>query len=45
VAHNKNTVDKDQFLQQGKETVHKLHKFFKINDKKMVETIKSRVQK
>ena len=27
-------VDKDQFLNQGKNTVHKLHKFFKINDKK-----------
>jgi hypothetical protein len=45
IAHNKNTVDKDQFLNQGKNTVHKLHKFFKINDKKMVETIKERVKK
>lgn len=45
IAHDKNTVDKDQFLKQGKETTIKLHKFFKNNDKIMVERIKDRAQK
>jgi len=45
IAHDKNTVDKDQFLQQGKETSMKLNKFFKTNDKEMVERIKNRAKK
>ncbi len=41
VAHNKNTVEKDQFLNQGKPTSFKMQKFFKINDKFMVDFLKS----
>jgi glycosyltransferase involved in cell wall biosynthesis len=45
IAHGKNTVDKDQFLKQGKETKYKLQKFFKTNDKKMVEKIRNLAKK
>jgi len=45
IAHGKNTVDKDQFLKQGKETKYKLQKFFKTNDKKMVEKIRNLANK
>jgi len=41
VAHNKNTVEKDQFLNQGKTTGMKMQKFFKINDKHMIEYLKT----
>ena len=41
IAHDNNTVDKNQFIATGKETSEKLHKFFKINDKKMIERIKN----
>jgi len=40
VAHNKNTVEKDQFLNQGKETTIKIQKFFKTKDKYMLEYLK-----
>lgn len=40
VAHNKNTVEKDQFLNQGKTTSFKMQKFFKINDKYMIDYLK-----
>jgi glycosyltransferase involved in cell wall biosynthesis len=40
IAHNKNTVEKDQFLNQGKTTSMKMQKFFKINDKYMIEYLK-----
>ena len=40
VAHNKNTVEKDQFLNQGKTTTMKMQKFFKINDKYMIDYLK-----
>jgi len=41
IAHGKNTVEKTQFKKQGKETGFKLHKFFKINNKEMIERIKN----
>ena len=41
IAHDRNTVDKNQFIATGKDTSEKLHKFFKINDKKMIERIKN----
>jgi glycosyltransferase involved in cell wall biosynthesis len=37
IAHNKNTVEKDQFLNQGKETTIKIQKFFKTKDKYMLD--------
>jgi len=40
IAHGKNTVDKDQFLQQGKKTDIKIQKFFKTSDKIMIDRIK-----
>lgn len=40
IAHNKNTVEKDQFLNQGKPTTIKMQKFFKINDKYMIEYLR-----
>ena len=41
VAHNANTVEKDQFLNQGKPTLMKMQKFFKINDKHMIDYLKA----
>jgi len=41
VAHNKNTVEKDQFLNQGKTTTFKMQKFFKINDKHMIQYLRT----
>jgi hypothetical protein len=41
IAHGKNTVEKTQFKKQGKETSLKLHKFFKINNKEMIQRIKN----
>ena len=41
IAHNKNTVDKEQFLNQGKSVGLKIKKFFKINDKHMLEYLKT----
>ncbi len=41
VAHNKNTVEKDQFLNQGKETGIKIQKFFKTKDKHMLDYLKT----
>jgi glycosyltransferase involved in cell wall biosynthesis len=40
IAHNKNTVEKDQFLNQGKDTNIKVQKFFKMKDKYMLDYLK-----
>jgi len=41
IAHGNNTVDKDKFIPQGKLVDLKLSKFFKINNKKMIDRILS----
>ena len=41
LAHNSNTVDKDPFIERGKQTSYKLHKFFTIKNPEMVSWIKN----
>jgi hypothetical protein len=41
ISHKNNTIDKDQFLNQGKLVHNKIQKFFKINNKPMIATIKN----
>lgn len=39
LAHTRNTVEKIPFIPSGEITSHKIHKFFKDNDKKMLNRI------
>lgn len=41
IAHDSNTVDKDQFIPRMKPTHYKLHKFFKVKNDAMVNWIKN----
>jgi len=41
LAHNSNTVDKDPFIERGKPTSYKLHKFFTVKNVEMVNWIKN----
>lgn len=41
IAHDNNTVNKDKFIVQGKDDGLKIQKFFKINDKTMINRIKN----
>ena len=40
IAHSNNTVNKDKFIEQGKDNGYKLNKFFKINNTFMINKIK-----
>lgn len=41
ISHKNNTINKNQFIPQGKKTQFKINKFFKVNNKKMLNTIKN----